>query len=249
MPDPKLDADGNPINPDPNTPGSDDNTPLPDGGQPGGGGGDEPEPSFSKKQMEQLATLVGRISKKQLEEHVLPLIPKVDQAIHPQNEDALKKFNEDLQSKIFSGDVMGAFRMMRDVEQRATTHITEQQKTQTAKALTEMSEKPFYKEIYADMKKIAEATISEGYPPKAAAEYAYYKAKADFLEQKVGGGEEGRELGFVEGGRPPARTKTLKPLPPQFKEAMERDVKAGLFKNEEEWRKALHPSIRAQHGI
>lgn len=240
----ELDADGNPINPETNDKGGDDHTPQVDGEIV------TDEPKFSKAQMEQLSTLVGRISKKQLEEHVIPLInrqPAAESA--PQNDDAVKAFNEKLQTKIFEGDVLGALQMANDVQNRAKTNISEMQKTQTLKSLTDFSDKPFYKETYSEMKKIAEEVAGQGYPPEAAAEYAYYKAKSAFLEQKLSGGDEDKDLGFVEGGRSPARGAKVNKLPPQFQAAMERDIRDGLIKDEAEYRKTLHPSIRKAHNI
>lgn len=246
---PELDADGKPINSGADDKGGDDHKPPADGTLVGDGGAGD-EPSFSKKQMEQLSTLVGRISKKQLEEHVLPLLQRPAQpASGPANEDALKSFNEKLQTKIFEGDVMGAFQMADDVRNRAKTNLSEMQKNQTLQQLTKFSDKPFYKETYSEMKKFAEEVVGQGYPPEAAAEYGYFKAKSQYLEEKLSGGDGEKDLGFVEGGRPPVRGTKVNKLPPQFQAAMERDIRDGLIKDEADFRKTLHPSIRKQFNI
>ena len=243
---PELDADGNPINPVPNNEGGDDHAP-PEDGTPVGG---DVEPSFSKKQMEQLSTLVGRISKKQLEEHVIPLINRQPTpAGGSQTDDSVKAFNEKLQTMIFEGKVLEAYQLANDVQTRARTNISETQKTQTLQELTKFSDKPFYKEIYSEMKKSAEEVVGQGYPPEAAAEYGYFKAKSQFLETKLSGGDDEKDLGFVEGGRPPQRGTKVGKLPPQFQAAMERDIRDGLIKDEAEYRKTLHPSIRKAHNI
>lgn len=247
----ELDDNGNPINPEVkgDQPKLDaEGKPLSGGdgqGAEGGGG-----LSFSKNQMEQLATLVGRISKKQIDESVLPLISRQTVTDRSSSGDALKQFNETLQQKIFEGDVMSALQMANDVQTRAKTNLSEQQKMTTLRELTNYADKPFYKEIYGDMKKFAEEVVNQGYPPQAAADYGYYKAKAAYLEGKIGGGQEdGGNLGFVEGGRPSPRRERINPLPPQFKAAMERDIRDGIFKDETEYRKSLHPAVRKQFGI
>jgi hypothetical protein len=246
----ELDANGNPINPADGS-GGDDARPPDDLTQVNDEGNQQDEIKFSKKQMEQLATLVGRISKKQITEEVLPLIQQnvPQQAVGKESSDVLKSFNEQLQQKIFEGDVLGAIQMANDVQSRTQATLGETQKKQTVAELTKFSDKPFYKEIYGEMKKIAEEVALQGYPPQAAAEYAYFKAKADFLEQKMTGGEGGVNLGFTEGGRQAPKQERLNPLPPQFKAALERDINDGIVKDEAEYRKSLHPSIRKQYGI
>ena len=243
MPD-QLDADGKTINPDQNV--KEGATPfmkevvLPK----------DEEPSFSKKQMEQLATLVGRISKKQLDENVIPLIQaRREEPIQPQpaQNDAIKAFNETLQQKIFDGDVLGAIQMATDVQTRARDTLTKTQVREVEKNIVSFSDKPFYKDIHSDMDKIAKEAIAQGVPPDWAAEHAYHKALSDHLSGSRNSNEDG-SLDMIGGGKQRKTTKEPK-LPDNFKAAFERDKDRGLVKDEKEWIALLSPKVRAQIGI
>jgi hypothetical protein len=234
---PTLDENGNPIEPGNNNP-------------PDGGANDEPK--FSKVQLEQISTIMGRIVKKQIEEDVIPKLKReepVNSYVPPvQQEDAVKKFNEQLQEKIFAGDVLGALQLAGQVQENAKQNLTKTKQTQTEKALISYSEKPFYKDIYSDMKTIALDAVNQGYPPEAAGEYAYHKAKADYLEKGLNRDDGEGSLDMVGGGRSAPRTKKAA-LPQHMKDAAARDIQQGLYKDESEWIKALHPSIRKQYAI
>jgi hypothetical protein len=209
---------------------------------------------FTPEQEQYLGSWLGRIVAKQIEEKVLPDLTNTIQQHQPQftpdqTQEVLKKFNEELQQKIFEGNVVDAFDLYSNMRARSQDILTTQQKTMTAKELTGYAEKPYYKEIYSDMKKIAEDVVRDGFAPKAAAEYAYHKAKAEHLEAKLRGDTDDSDLGFVEGGKQSQRRERLNPLPPRFKEAMDRDIQDGIIKDEAEFRKQLHPAIRKQYGI
>jgi len=238
----KLDADGKPINPDPPVVSDGDKLPV------------EPpkdeEPSFSKKQMEQLATLVGRISKKQLEENVIPLIQsrREEPAVPSvQRNETIKAFNDQLQQKIFDGDVLGAILMATDVQNRAKDSLTKTQVREVEKNIISYSDKPYYKDIHSDMDKIAKEAIGQGVPPDWAVEHAYHKALSDHLSGSRNNNDDG-SLDMVGGGKQRTRTKEPK-LPDNFKAAFERDKEKGLVKTEKEWIDLLSPKVRAQIGI
>ncbi len=241
---PELDDDKILVNPEPPKKEGDD-TPL--SGEPPEGD----EPSFSKKQMEQLSTLIGRISKKQLDENVIPLIQarREETTVHPtQQSDAIKVFNEQLQQKIFEGDVLGAIQMATEVQNRAKDTLTKGQLKEVDRSIVSYAEKPFYKDIHSDMDKIAKEAIAQGVPPQWAVEHAYHKALANHLSENRGGDGEG-SLDMVGGGKPHKRTGKEPVLPDNFKAACKRDIEKGLYKNEKEWIDALSPTIRTQYGI
>jgi len=241
MPD-QLDADGKPVNPNPAV--NDDASPV-----------ETPvevveESSFSKKQMEQLATLVGRISKKQLDENVIPLIQaRREEPVIPsaQQNDTIKAFNDQLQQKIFEGDVLGAIQMATDVQNRAKDTLSKTQVREVEKNIVSYSDKPFYKDIHSDMDKIAKEAITQGVPPEWAVEHAYHKALADHLSGSRGNNDDG-SLDMVSGGKQQRKAKDLK-LPDTFKAAFERDKEKGLVKDEKEWISLLSPKVRAQIGV
>ena len=199
--------------------------------------------------MEQLATLVGRISKKQLDENVMPLLQQRREEPSPaQHSDAIKTFNEQLQQKIFEGDVLGAIQMATDVQNRAKDTLTRGQLNEVDRKIISYAEKPFYKDIHSDMDKIAKEAITQGVPPEWAVEHAYHKALATHLSGNRGSDGDG-SLDMVSGGKPHKREGKEPKLPDNFKAACERDIAKGLYKNEKEWVAALSPTIKAQYGF
>lgn len=237
----ELDADGKPINPDTHVVPVEQlgDTPLIK----------DEEPSFSKKQMEQLATLVGRISKKQLDENVIPLIQTRREEPMEQQNETIKAFNDKLQQKIFDGDVLGAIQMATDVQNRAKESLTKTQIREVEKNIVSYSDKPFYKDIYSDMDKIAKDAIIQGVPPEWAVEHAYHKALSDHLSgNRISNNDDG-SLDMVSGGKQYKRSGKEPKLPDEFKNACARDIASGLFKNEKEWIDNLSPKVRGQLGI
>ncbi len=248
---PELDEHGNEANPDPNNPQPPTGEESPPGDEPPQG-----EISFSKKQLEQLGTLIGRISKQQFDERYAPLLETKNAPpaqVPPQTTpDVLKTFNEQLQQKIFEGDVLGAIQMATDVQTRARDSLSKSQLVETERMIVSYSEKPLYKDIHSEMDKIAKQAVGQGYPPGAAVEYAYTKALSDYLLAQKGGntedGSHGDGLSVLRGGRQQHNTKEPK-LPPEFKAAFERDKAKGLFKDEKEYIASLSPTIRKHYGI
>jgi len=209
------------------------------------------ERTFSEKELQTIRSEMGRLIKKQLEESVLPEIQNIRQTPQhqPDPQDFLKDFNTRVSDRFFSGDPMGAFNEMMTVYEKSKNILSENQKTQLTRELTGFQEDEYYKDIYPAAQKEAEKLLQQGYGPKESAEHAFYKAKANHLQGKKKSDVDEHNLDFVEGGRPPQRSARLNPLPPQFKEALERDIADGIVKDEAEFRKALHPSIRKQYGI
>lgn len=208
---------------------------------------------LSKEALQQIASMTGRLIKKQLDETVMPLLQKtteepVTNTGVADNQTALDKFNEQLQEKIFSGNVTGAMAMYNQVNEQTKTNLAKNQQTQTAKAIASYSDRPYYKEIYQNMTKIAQEAVGKGFPPDAAAEHAYEKAKAGHFEKQLGGGKDTDGLEMLTGGRRTSTTKTPK-LPPAFKEAYARDKAKGLFKDEQDYINHLSPRVREAHGL
>lgn len=212
----------------------------------------EPQKPFTEQQEQYIGSWLGRIVKKQIDESVLPHIQQQQSVTQPPVDgNAMKQFNERLQEKIFAGDVTGAFQDFMAVQDQAKQNITKTQKVQTDRAITSYSDKPYYKDIYQDMEKIARDTVAQGFPPEAAALFAYNTAKGNYLETKIsGGGSDDREgsLDMLPGGKRQQVKKTAK-LPAQFKAAYERDKKRGLFKDEQDYINNLSPAIRQKYGI
>jgi len=161
----------------------------------------------------------------------------------------LDKFNEQLQDEILSGNVMGALDKYTKLQESAKLETQKRTHGALTKALTDLSEKPYYEDIYQDMEKTANELVAKGYPPDAAAETAYFRAKADHLEKTRGGGsDDDVPLSMASGGKRPAKDKTTK-LPEAFERAYERDKQDGLVKDRQDFVNSLSPQVRAQHGL
>jgi len=207
---------------------------------------EEPQKPFSPEQEQYLGSWLGRIVKKQLEENLPvreePVIPQA------QHNEALKGFNEELQTMVFDGDVVGAVKRANEVLKRADTNLSKAQAIEADKAIVSYSDKPFYNDIYADMKKVVHEAVGNGYPPHEAVRMAYAETKSALLENKIkeSGGHDG--LGLLSGGSKPRTNKDTK-VPAKFKAACAKDIKSGLFKDEADWISALSPEIRAANGM
>ena len=216
----------------------------------------EPEPAepegegFNKRQLQQLGSLVGKIVSTQISEKIPTSGPEpAPQPVSPQaGEDALQKFNEDVSQKLFGGDPFGAFSMMMDLRTRAQSNLTQAQVVNTDKQINVYSDKPYYKEIYQNMRQLSHNLVSAGYPPEAACRTAYAESLNQHMHQMAKGAssEEG-ELGMLSPGKHPA-SKPAK-LPAHLKAAAARDIEQGLFKDEKEWIEQLDPKVRAAYNI
>jgi hypothetical protein len=209
----------------------------------------EEEAKFSKAQMQQVGSVMGNMIKKAIEDSVLPLInkkPDQDPYVADSSNPAFAKFNEQLTEKILSGDVMGALDDYQKVKERANKNLTNTQTQALNKEMNNYTEKEHYKDVYADMKTLSTELVTQGWPPKAAAEHAYTKATLAFL--KGGSIPDGGAFEMTTGGRRVPAGKKPK-LPPNFKAAYERDKAKGLFKTEQEFIDNLAPQIKAELGF
>ncbi len=216
----------------------------------------EPKSPFSSEQEQYMGSWLGRIVAKQLDEKVMPHLNKepapapaaVDSGI-PTEGDAIVKFNEKLAEKAFGGDFLGAVQMANEVQNKAKSNVTSLQKVQTDKLIVSYSEKPYYKDLFSEMKDIAHEKVALGFPPEVAVELAYVQTKVDLLEKKLSGGQEDTDsLEMLSGGKRSKSTKKVT-LPPSLKAAAERDIAAGYYKTEEEWIAALSPQVRKANGL
>jgi len=207
---------------------------------------------FTPEQEQFVGSWLGRMVKKNVEETIVPMIKETlgqRQAHIPQGDssDILKKFNDEIADDLFGGNAVGAIQKVLNALDASKTQLTKQQTIQVDKAITSFSEDPLYKDIYQDVKQIAHERAGKGYPADAAADYAFTKAKLNYMEKKSSPDGEGG-FNLSDGGRATRQTKTPK-LPPEFKKSCERDIAKGLFKNEAEYIAALSPAIRAKYEI
>ncbi len=208
---------------------------------------------FNEEQQQFLGSWMGRMISKQFDEKVVPLIderlPEQQlSVIAPrQDGDALEQFQEQVTEKLLGGDPVGAFQMLQNVSKLADQNLATTAKTATDKALTAFKDDPYYKEIFVDAQKMAHEAAAMGHPASIAADSAFHKAKANFLEHGKAGEADG--LSMTSGGKPRPGRETKPKLPPQFKAAAKRDIDKGLFKDEADYIANMDPSIRAKYGI
>jgi len=208
---------------------------------------------FTPEQEQFLGSWMGRIVKKQLDENVLPHIKQRDTVTPPimnDQDDALKKFNEKVQEKLFSGDAVGAMDMVLQLKERASRNLSETKKMNILRGITTYADQPYYEDIHEEMKKSADARVAEGWPVDAALKASYSEAKAAYLERKLTGGkDDGGGFSLAGGGRQSTSRDKVVKLPPQFEAQCKRDIQDGVYKTREEWIKALSPKVKAHLGI
>jgi len=208
---------------------------------------------FSKAQLQQLSSITGSILKRQLEENVLPFLNKeealpVSYRENEGGESPLQQKNREFHEQILSGNVIEAVQGITSILESAKSNLTQKQKIDTDKAITTYSSQPFYKDIQPEMRNIAHKAVERGYPPGAAAEYAYFKARTEYSENRQSDDQEATSLSMIGSGRRSPETKEPK-LPPEFKDAFERDKEKGLFKDEADYIACLSPKTRKAHGL
>jgi len=216
---------------------------------------DSTEAKFSKAQMQQIGSMVGRLIKEQIkktvETDVLPVLSESTRRI-PQNnsdDDMVSKLDQELSEAIFGGKPLSAISKVIQLSQQAQTNLGKTKQQQVDKMLVSYVEKPLYKEIFPMMKTIAEDAVqNKGYPISEAVEYAYQLARADHYEKKLNPDLDEGDLGLLKGGKYVKRSGSPK-LPPNFQKAYERDKAKGLFKSEQEYIDCLSPQVRKQYGI
>lgn len=216
----------------------------------GGNGADKPKP-FTSEQEQYIGSWMGRIIKKQFDENVLPHLKTQNQASVPvkEQDEALKLFNEKVQEKLFSGDAVGAMDMVLNLKERAKENLTQTQNMNLMRGLTTYSDKPYYEDIQPEMQKLAKEKVSNGWPVQAALDASYSEAKAAHLEQRLTGGDrEHSNLNLSASGRQAARTKATR-LPPAFEKQCAKDIADGIYKNRDEWVKALAPKVKESLGL
>ncbi len=204
------------------------------------------EVGFNEKQLQQMFSATGRIVKKQIEESVMPMLQTLQPQAQPGG-DALDDLNQNLQTKMFEGDIVGVINEVVGMREKAATSAKGQQDVETKKAIASMSDRPYYKDTYPEIEKLTSDYVTAGYPPAAAADAAYQKAKGQHLERQLSGNTD-VNLGVSGSGRRQGRTSTPK-LPEAFKKAAERDIAAGHFKDEADYIANLSPDIRAKYGM
>lgn len=215
---------------------------------------------FNKAQMQQIGSYMGRLIKEHIDKNVVPLIEqnKNSTGTHidnlnreGENQSAIDKFNSQLQELILQGNVVEALQKFSQLHELMNKNKSNELTKQTDNALAKLSDKPYYKDIYPKVEKEAKSLVKKGYPPEAAVEYAYQSARADHLETLMGGGGKDTDTGLdmeTGGRRGKDKTSTTK-LPEPFEAAYQRDKKAGLFKDRNEFKAALNASIKEQYGI
>jgi len=203
---------------------------------------------LSEAQLQQVGSYAGRIAAEQIDKKVMPLIQNMQQPQPQAPSGTPGNLNEELQEMIFAGDVTGAFEKFTKIQAQANTHQQKERDVATKRAVTEHSDKPYYKDIYPEMEKLSATLVSQGYPPKAAADMAYQTAKANHLESQVSGGNPSLSMSSGSPRRGAPRSTSIQ-LPAAFKAAAERDIAKGLFKDEADYINNLSSGIREKYGI
>lgn len=214
---------------------------------------DQIQKPFTPQQEQYMGSWMGRNIKKHVEDAIAPLIQGQQQQpiVDPPGDggNLQTEFDEQVQADFFAGKTSKAIGDVLDVRERVKINIATNKKIEVDKAITALSDQPYYKDIHGEMKAIAHEAVANGYPPDAAVKLAYNQAKGDHLQRKMDGDNPGSgDLDRLPGGtRQSRQTKTK--LAPEFKKACEEGIAKGLFKDEQEYINYLNPAIRQQYGM
>ena len=214
-----------------------------------GEGEGEPGIKLSKEALQQIGSMTGRLIKRHHDDNIAPYLGKQERYTAPENASAAEQFEADLVSDFLGGKATQAIARAVDIRQRAMDNLAKTNKIEIDKAITAKSEEPYYKDIYQDAKKIAhDKATKESYPPQAAADYGFTEAKLKHIEKIGTGGEGEGSLEHLSSGKRQTRKKSFT-LPPKFRDACDKGIKEGTFKDEDEFIKYMSPQVKAQIGM
>ena len=191
----------------------------------GGEGTQTGTPFDEEKFFQRMGSWTGRMIADQFDKRVSPVLEELKKG----NARPPESTGNDLQDLMFS-DPKKFLREGMKALQEEEKNTTEVKMRELDEAILGYAEEPLYREIHPDMKKIATDKMREGWPPRAAAEYAKEVAEKNHLSQSEDH-EDLEQLGG--GGKPPGKKKVS--LSPDEKAASDRDIRDGIVKDEAEW--------------
>lgn len=212
------------------------------------------------KDMQRLSSALGRSLKQQgdLLKGFKTLADKLDSLeAKPQREEPqyqnpdVAALNEKWQNAIFSGnviDVLDEFTTLRDQAQK---NISQANMNKVDKLLTGLQDEPFFNDLAPSVREKAIKFVQGGKDPETAVDLAYNRQRADYLAGLVATvhQHDPKALEVARGGGKRQKETKAAELPANFKKAMERDIKAKVYKDEAEWIANLSPSIRKELGV
>jgi len=213
-------------------------------------------------EFQKIRSWIGRLEAQQKEDReiskkVLSKMDEMMEAVKTQTpntqkgNDFITGLNEELSDMVLSGNVVGAFDKLLSVKGNAENSLRQQNLQKLDKELSKLEGQPLFSDLSEKVKKNASALVESGYDPEIAANIVWNKEKADYmggilatLNQKNPGA-----LEMLKGGKSGKEEPEKGKLPPDFKKACERDIKAGVFKDEAEYIASMAPALRKQLGV
>ncbi len=162
--------------------------------------------------------------------------------------------NEQWQTRILQGDVVGVLDEYTNLLTTAQQNISNAKEAEMEREIGKLSEQPVFAHVKDGVDKTARAMIAKGFTAKDAVEFAWEKNRANFMTGLVATiSKENPSLDLLRGGKgkgaddnsPSGKGK----LPPAYEVAIERDIKSGVVKDRKEWISLLSPQVKKTLGI
>jgi hypothetical protein len=177
----------------------------------------------------------GRIVTKQMDEKYMPKIK--ESQIDPE------QLKEQLSTE-FLTDPEGTINKMLDKREQDRKTVADKKLELVSEEMKKFEDRPLFSETQKEIEKLAGEALEKGYPPGPAVELAYEKAKSNHLINR----DPDLRLAMSPPGSPKPREKKTK-MPQEFKAAAQRDIAAGLFKDEQDYLDNLSQDVKARYGL
>jgi hypothetical protein len=223
-----------------------------------------------EKDLHRIASWLGRVDKSDKEtkqtlvevsETLVAIKERLDEKPNqsPQNYsvkdggDPLAEIGDNIQTALLSGGKEAAIGMENTVnlilEARDQKHQTELQKAHNV--LKGFSNQSFFKDIEDSVRAATKQYVLEGMRADSAAKLAFAEKRADYFGGMLAtvSKTNPEALETLKGGKKEEKKEAKSMLPANLKAAADRDIKAGVFKDEADFIANMSPQLRQAHGL
>ena len=167
--------------------------------------------------------------------------------------DPLEEIGNKLQNALLTGGKDAALEM-----ENAVNIILEARNQQQHGAMAQLEKhlggfekQSFFKDIETDVRATAQKYVNEGMRPDSAAKLAFSEKRADYFAGMIATIHKTNPaaLETLTGGKKTPKEDKKPKLPPDLQAACDRDIAAGVFKDEADYIANLSHQIRTAHGL
>jgi hypothetical protein len=225
------------------------------------------------KDMHRLSSALGRALKQQGElvqskkeqeafnKQVMSTLQAIEEKFsqkNPEKKFDLSTLNEDLSSKILSGNVIEALDYYSDLRNEAQQNISKANMSKVNSLIGNLKDEPFFNDLQENVRNDSVQLVQSGKDPETAVQMAYQKHRGDYLVGLVATihSTNPQALKVARGGGKAKEEGNKGKLPPEFEARMKKDMAElkdstgkPLFKTEQDWIGSLSPQVRQHLGV